>query len=291
MKTKKILNRLCFICLFVIVIAPIAPAQLYVKSNGYVGVGTTSPWYTFHVAGKGYFREGNYVIRIFPDNGGTEIGTSTDKLTFWYSNTGYNKLYAEKFVKVSDSTLKENIQPLNNGLTKVLEMLPKSYNLSQDEDSLKRKEYGFLAQEMENLLPELVSEGKDVKLLDYDQIIPFLVSAIQELHAAIEDLQANQKGEVDPLSLNGSGTSYLEQNSPNPFTETTFIRYSVAQGASKASVMIFNLQGTLLRTYPILQTGIGEVVIEGKDLKAGMYIYSLVVDEVEVDSRKMILSR
>lgn len=174
-------------------------------------------------------------------------------------------------------------------------MTPKSYNLAEAEDSLRRKEYGFLAQEMESLVPDLVSENKGVKLLDYDQIIPFLVSAIQEQQDIIDsiklELESSGKGIVDGQSMSTRSDSYLEQNSPNPFNENTFIRYSVAVGAAKASIMIFNLQGTLIKTFPIQETGLGEVVIEGKDLKAGMYVYSLVVDGVEVDSKKMILSK
>ncbi len=63
------------------------------------------------MAGNGYFRTGNNVIRILTDNPGTEIGTSTDKIDFWYSNTGYNRLYAENFYTQSDSAISQILNP------------------------------------------------------------------------------------------------------------------------------------------------------------------------------------
>lgn len=282
-------------CAFIVILAFAQPAsaQLYMNSIGNVGINTTSPWYPLHVQGKGYFREGNCVLRLFPSNPGVEIGSSTDRIDFWYSNTGHNKLKAEQFNKTSDASLKENIEPLDSGLSVIMQLQPKRYNLIESEDSLRRLEFGFLAQDILQVLPNLVSYGKDsVKLLDYDQLIAYLVVAIQEQQTIIDSLcsPAFGKRDADSRSLE-SAASYLEQNSPNPFRENTVIRFSVAQEATRASIMVFDLNGTLLQSYPIKSTGLGEIVIEGRALKAGMYIYTLVVDGQEVDSKKMILSK
>jgi hypothetical protein len=55
--------------------------------------------------------------------------------------------------------------------------------------------------------------------------------------------------------------------------------------------MVFDLKGTLLETYYIDNNREKSIVIEGKEFKAGMYLYSLVIDGVEIDSKKMILQR
>jgi hypothetical protein len=50
------------------------------------------------------------------------------------------------------------------------------------------------------------------------------------------------------------------------------------------------MNGKLLRTKAINSTGKGEITILGNELAAGMYYYSLVVDNKEIDTKKMILT-
>lgn len=45
----------------------------------------------------------------------------------------------------------------------------------------------------------------------------------------------------------------------------------------------------LKKSIPVSQKGKGQIIIEGFDLMAGMYLYSLIVDEVEIDTKRMIL--
>lgn len=283
-------------------LATTAHAQLYVKNNGYTGFGTNNPVEKVHVLGTARFQVGGNVIGIHPKLSGTSIGSTADVIKLWWGAWGYNKIWAEKFVKVSDSTKKENINPLTDGLSVVLQMAPKSYNLKVTEDSNGRKEYGFLAQDIEILLPDLVTHDSNVLLLDYDQIIPFLVRAVQEqqehildqdtlIDSLITEISSGNKTESfgNPFHESGSASS-LEQNAPNPYRENTRVRFYVAEGSTSASLLIFNLNGGLLRSYPIEGSGQGEVLIERRDLKPGMYLYSLVVDGLEVETLKMIIS-
>ena len=50
------------------------------------------------------------------------------------------------------------------------------------------------------------------------------------------------------------------------------------------------MQGTLLKTYTITERGKSSLSIFGGELKPGMYLYSLVADNKEVDTKKMILT-
>jgi hypothetical protein len=87
----------------------------------------------------------------------------------------------------SDITLKENIKPLKSQLEIVSKLNPVSYNKIGFEDN----EVGFIAQEVEKLLPELVREDKDgLKSLAYGNMNAILVKAIQELKAEIELLKS-----------------------------------------------------------------------------------------------------
>ena len=115
----------------------------------------------------------------------------------------------------------------------------------------------------------------------------------------MEELEAviNSNGESEKLQINNDFKSNtvilpkLHQNAPNPFTEKTIIKYVIPENVQKASVLIFNMQGTLLKTYDNLLSNNGELIINGGELEAGMYMYSLIVDGKEIDTKKMILSK
>ena len=82
----------------------------------------------------------------------------------------------------------------------------------------------------------------------------------------------------------------LYQNTPNPFNESTVIRYTLPEGTEKASIMIYNMNGEQLKVYGGLQ-GNSQLEINGHALKAGMYLYSLIVNGKEIDTKRMILTR
>lgn len=83
----------------------------------------------------------------------------------------------------------------------------------------------------------------------------------------------------------------LFQNIPNPFSLATTIQYHVPTSVSNAMIYIFNLNGLLVRSIPIDAFGDGSITIDGSTLAAGMYVYSLVVDGVVSDSKRMILTQ
>jgi len=82
----------------------------------------------------------------------------------------------------------------------------------------------------------------------------------------------------------------LYQNTPNPFTHQTEIKFQVAPGVKEAYICIFNMQGKMLQKINAA-TGQNSVIIQGSTLQAGMYLYSLVADRQEVDTKRMILTK
>ena len=85
--------------------------------------------------------------------------------------------------------------------------------------------------------------------------------------------------------------AFLYQNTPNPFNTTTEIKYFLPEGSSNAYIYIFNLQGNLLFTYNLNDNGFGSVEINGSSLNAGMYVYSLVINGQEAETKRMILTK
>jgi hypothetical protein len=109
------------------------------------------------------------------------IKTSSTQLTYTPS-TG--TLFATTFNSSSDERLKDNITDLSNGLDVINQLSPKSFNWKESGI----ESYGVIAQELERIVPNLVSTSTSdgYKSVNYDAIIAFLISAVKELSAKID---------------------------------------------------------------------------------------------------------
>lgn len=92
------------------------------------------------------------------------------------------------------------------------------------------------------------------------------------------------------LSGNLSGAQ-LSQNIPNPFNQTSFIKFYIPSTAKNASIIVSDLTGEILQQFTNFTTGYGQVTIHAGSLAAGTYQYSLIIDGVRMDTKQMILVR
>jgi hypothetical protein len=170
---------------------------------------------------------------------------------------------------------------------------------------------GFIAQEVEKSAQSI---GYDFSGIDVDEngiyglryaefVVP-LVKAVQELSQQNEELKeqiSELREEVDLLKLTTrSATStdmitdqpkaILYQNAPNPFSEKTVIKYELLPNTSSAYIYIFNMQGALMKQIPV-NVHQSNITINASELAAGMYLYSLIIDGKEVDTKRMILTK
>jgi hypothetical protein len=95
----------------------------------------------------------------------------------------------------SDARLKTNIEGIEGGLETLLRLRPYSYQKRSgfEPGYHEEKEYGFLAQDIREILPELVKEGNDpdkALTVNYTALIPILTKAIQEQQKEIDELKA-----------------------------------------------------------------------------------------------------
>jgi hypothetical protein len=119
---------------------------------------------------------------LFVDYSNDRIGIGTTTPAAKLEVNG--SINATDFNSTSDIKLKDNINTINNGLEIVTSIDPVSFNWK---DSGK-KSYGVVAQDIEKLLPEVVS-GDDTKHVSYIQLIAFLIAAVKELNDKIEELK------------------------------------------------------------------------------------------------------
>jgi hypothetical protein len=102
----------------------------------------------------------------------------------------------------SDARLKSNIAPFGAGIDAVMRLQPVTYAWAADPEG--NVHLGFIAQDVQQVLPELVSEGRDGNLgLNYDGLIPVLSRAIQELQAQIDALSSGQPTAAAPRHTGG----------------------------------------------------------------------------------------
>jgi hypothetical protein len=254
-------NKNIFIVLFFLLFSNEIIAQLKVDAFGRIGMGTNWPnkAYKCHI-------KGNLLLSTYPErpvdglppiefrflvgNGfpGAEMGSNIDKIAFWYSGVGYNALYASKYLKSSDASLKVNKSDIEDPLGKLMELSTYKYDFKDqtidsigDTNEILIPQYGFISQEVEQILTDIkITENlKGIKLMDYDQIIPLLVSGIQAQQTQLEYFQSqlaqmmlsnagntNQSGGLNSTD-SSTNSSKINSISPNPFNNQTTVNYEI----------------------------------------------------------------
>ena len=191
--------------------------RFQVNSNGttYVGGTSMSNGQTFGVIGSGVWDgaaiglqntgTGGITYTIFSTN--NSFGQGGGALLFYNVPDGRNNLilysngnYDFAGSDVSDRRLKQDIEDINYGLNEIMQLSPKSYHL-KSEDNLQgehqttlRKRYGFVAQEVQPILPDTIT-GQETETeylgLDYNGVLAVTVKALQELKAEFDAYKAS----------------------------------------------------------------------------------------------------
>jgi hypothetical protein len=158
--------------------------------------------------------------------------------------------------------------------------------------------YALSPEVMQQLFPSLVSDHSgEVKGVNYTEMIPLLVRCIQQQQYEIESLKASLTSlsaiKGDALNSFGTNSRYsatLLQNTPNPVREQTTIAYSLAGSFNTANINIADIYGNMVKTYPV-PSGSGSITVNASELGIGMFLYSLVVDNTIVDSKKLVVTK
>ena len=120
---------------------------------------------------------------------GTDNNSEITALTIDMSGAGA-ATFNNDVTAFSDKRLKTDIEPIENGLEKVMQMQGVYYKRNDVEDA--REQVGVLAQDMEAILPEVVLTADDeiqTKSVDYGKITSVLIEAIKELKNEIDELK------------------------------------------------------------------------------------------------------
>ena len=154
-----------------------------------VGIGLDAPVSDLHIVQKNAGAGLNKLGVRLQDRDGTFWNTYVDfyddyNFAFNSALTAYIQDGTGTYVAVSDARLKTNVDPLGPVLDNVLKLKPKWYHCTGFTD--RPKTPGFMAQEVENVFPEIVFEKDGIKGLAYDYFGVLAIKAIQEQQALIE---------------------------------------------------------------------------------------------------------
>lgn len=158
--------------------------------------------------------------------------------------------------------------------------------------------HGLDAEQLEKLYPELVEKDKNGNYwINYIELIPILVKGINELSSELAELKgASPKMARDmSTSIEEATTDVdvvrMDQNSPNPFSESTMIKLNIPQSTTTANILIYDLNGKQIEKVSVDERGETNVTVYASNLESGMYIYSLILDGKVISTRKMIVEK
>jgi hypothetical protein len=203
----------------------------------------------------------------------------------------------------SDRRFKTNIQELGNVSEKIGKLKSYTYDFKLDEfkqyNFPKTEQLGFIAQELKEVFPQLVTEDKNGYLaVNYVGLIPVLFQGFKEQQKEIENLKQMMEM-LSAKTLNGNGLTdkqlamagfQLGQNEPNPFTTESTIKYTLPQTVTTAVITVYDLSGKQVASFPIQDKGEASIKITSEKLTAGMYIYSIIADGKVIDTKRMIVT-
>ena len=164
---------------------------------------------------------------------------------------------------------------------------------------LTKQHYGLDAEQLSEVYPDLVYENEDgTKSINYVEMVPLLVQAIKELSSELTELKGTSskkvKGKKETTSIEEPIAEVdmvrMDQNKPNPFSESTVIKLNIPKDTKSATIFIYDLSGKQVKSIPISERGKTDITVYASDLTPGMYIYNLVVDGQVKVTRKMIVS-
>jgi hypothetical protein len=281
-------------------------------------------WTPFSSGLSGSIQSTNY--RLFlSNNGKCGINMRPDNVNSTSLNWNTNALQVRGYTQShgywtwSDSSLKSNIQKIDNALDKLILLSPVSYSYKNSDlsgikttdtnnsknatlqaerargqaDNSQIKRFGLIAQDVQKVFPNLVSTFEGSPSVNYLELVPILIGSIKEQQKTIEQLKQKVLDLESKTVYTDVNSTKLFQNTPNPFKGLTSFSYFIDETTvfNSAVIEIRDIMGVLKTTIPLSdKSGLGKVSFHAENLSDGYYIYSLKIDNNLKDSKMMLIS-
>lgn len=229
------------------------------------------------------------------------IWSTSNQVVFFNTETfQYNDIQAKTVIQSSEVRYKKNVKTISKAIDIVGQIRGTSFSWAQQSDlkSGSGNSFGFIAQEVEKILPDIVyTDSIGYKSMDYSAVIPIAIEAIKELSQVVE----NQQKEIERLKSKNSLKSstagnfsdkdkaVLLSNIPNPLSSEIKIGYYLPSDHKNAANIVFDMNGKQLKRKPTYEHGDGSVSISASELTSGMYLNSLIAHGKESDTKRMVV--
>ena len=269
--------------------------------NDRIAMGTSNPTTLTH----------NYRLVVQPISPDTNVA---------YFN---GAVYATSYQTISDMAFKTNVQPIQNisALADQLNAHTFDYNPAVAPQLIKPEgmQYGMIAQEVETVFPQLVEQFTapakydangvlinqefTYKTVNYPGFVPIIWQMVKDQKAQIDALASqvaaccntrisNPDGEsTGSIELENINTLQLFAADPNPFSESTKVRWEIPGTFNDAMIYFYDNGGTLINSYKITEPAKGELQVFGSKLSSGIYTYTLVVNGKVIDSKNILKTK
>ncbi len=217
----------------------------------------------------------------------------------------------------SDRRFKKDVRTFNSALATVNRLRGVQYEYRQGEFADRGfqagKTDGFIAQELREVLPELVHEGSDGFLsVNYQGVIPVLTEAVKELKAEkdqqISEMEARLAEKDRQISTLEARLAKLEaafdrtaapaleaqdlrmSNQPNPFSGLTTVQCSIPATVRTAELIVLDMTGREITRQIVSERGQTSVEVNLQTAPSGTYIGTLVADGKPAGTLKLVVS-
>lgn len=274
---------------------------------GYATWGTSAAIYGSAYSSTPSFSYGGLYAGYF--NGNMRVTGSTYSNAY-LTSSGSIYSYMTPLANTFSTTDNENNERVSDKLNQLqavqflrdeAEKKPSDYSQTSEargEAKLSPIQYGLDPKQLKEVYPELVYEDEDGNVsINYMEMVPLLVQSINELSQELAELKgtsakkAKKKAEATTIDETTSEVDMvrMDQNKPNPFSESTVITLNIPEKTQKANIFIYDMSGKQVKAIPVDDRGETNITVYASDLTAGMYIYTLVVDGNVAVTRKMII--
>ena len=274
--------------------------KLFVGDNGNVGVGRKPSTYKLEVNGQVWTSAG--LLITSDETKKRNIKNMREQRSVYVNNMKRlnGKMY-DKLVESEKDNAAEIARMVETGKIRAQDAPSALSELNKVKKDKYIREYGFIAQEVKELFPELVDENAEGTLsINYTGLIPVLVETIKDLQERVEKLEQNNnqgislKKGVSSYSDNTAGKisedgEYLSQNVPNPIDGSTVISYQLPEGTTQASIAVYSTGGAVVKIIPLNVSGKnGYITLYASDLAKGVNFYRLMVNGAVLSSKKLM---
>lgn len=232
-------------------------------------------------------------------------GTGNQVVFFNTETSTFNNIQVGNVYNYSDSRAKENIQTIQPGLDAVSKLRPVSYNWKAEMikiDSLnsyipqgpnvnEKLQYGFLAQDMEQVLPDIVTNDESgFKMINYVALVPVLVKAVQELQEIVNAqttmIEQLRNGTSALSNFNGCKIVNCQINNS---TGNISVEVMLSGNTDNAYLTISSINGNIEKRID-MPSNCSYVTKKISGVDNGIHVVTLHVNNLPVDSKNLIMN-